>query len=323
MLDFPDCYGIINLTQIQISVHERVEYIMASKYDITLENQIIALYQEGMSPYQMVEKIPELKGKRPSVIYGILKRRRVSTRRTIVLTDAQRLSRRKYNLNDHYFDKIDSEHKAYWLGFLYADGYVTSLADKIGISLNSYDKKHLERFANEINFTGEVKDYEEKQGYAVGEIYSRILITSKQMKQSLINAGILEKKTTTLKFPTNQQVPVNLIWHFIRGYYDGDGSLTYGHVQKNGMQNYFIKITGTYDMIQNIQKVFQTNVKEEQRYPERGIDNYSITIGGNIQVCRILDSLYNNATIYLERKYNRYKQFLTSSMANATEGHRI
>ena len=110
---------------------------------------------------------------------------------------------------------------------------------------------------------------------------------------------------------------MNLIWHFIRGYYDGDGSLTYGHVQKNGMQNYFIKITGTYDMIQNIQKVFQTNVKEEQRYPERGIDNYSITIGGNIQVCRILDSLYNNATIYLERKYNRYKQFLTSSMANA------
>lgn len=296
---------------------------MASKYDISLENQIVALYQDGMSPYQMVEKIPKLIGKRPSVIYGILKRRGVSTRRQIVLTDAQRLNRRKYDLDDNFFDKIDTEAKAYWLGFIYADGYVQSLEDKIGISLNFNDKEHLEKFAQQVNFTGEVKDYEEKQGYATGELYSRILMTSKQMKQSLIKLGVSERKTDILKFPSSNQVPVNLIWHFVRGYFDGDGSLTYGHVQKNGMQNYFIKITGTLDMIQNIQKLFQTTVKEEQRYPERNVNNYTITIGGNIQVKRILDSLYDNATIYLERKYNRYKQFLTSSMANATEDHRL
>ena len=84
--------------------------------------------------------------------------------------------------------------------------------------------------------------------------------------------------------------------------------------------NYTIKIAGTYDMVSNIQKVLGTNVKLEQRHPERNINNYQITIGGNNQVKRILDSLYSNSTIYLERKYNRYKQFL-SSMVNATEDH--
>lgn len=296
---------------------------MASKYSTELENRIVALYQKGMSPYQMIEKIPELNGKRPSVIYGILKRRGIPTTRTIVLTNKQRLNRRKYNVNDSYFDKIDSECKAYWLGFLYADGYVLNSQDKIGLSLSISDREHLEKFANEIKFTGEVKDYEEKQGYAKGKMYSRILISSKQMKQSLIANGVLEKKTSILKFPTREQVPVNLIWHFIRGYFDGDGSLTHSHVQKNGMRNYCIKITGTYDMIQNIQRIFQTNVKEEQRYPKRNIDNYSITIGGNKQVFRILKSLYHEATIYLERKHNRYKQFLTSSMANTAEDHRL
>ena len=71
------------------------------------------------------------------------------------------------------------------------------------------------------------------------------------MKQSLINAGILEKKTTTLKFPTNQQVPVNLIWHFIRGYYDGDGSLTYGKIQANMLyvQNLFCQNNGRLNYI--------------------------------------------------------------------------
>lgn len=296
---------------------------MASKYDIKLENKIVELYKNGISPYDMVKTIPELNGKRPSVIYGILKRRGVQTRKKIVLTDEQRLSRRKYNVNDNYFDIIDTEHKAYWLGFIYADGYVHTLDDKIGISLSYKDKMHLKQFARDIGFTGIIKDYEEKQGYSVGAIYSRILITSKQMKQSLMHLGVVENKTNILTFPTPNQVPEYLVWHFIRGYFDGDGSLAYGHYNKNGTRNYTIKILGTFNMVQNIQKIFQSNVIPYQRYPERNIDNYCIDIGGNLQVKRLLDNLYNNATIYLERKYNRYKQFLASSMVNTTEDHRI
>ena len=60
------------------------------------------------------------------------------------------------------------------------------------------------------------------------------------------------------------------------------------------------------DIIQSIQHVLNTNVKLEQRYPDRNTDNWSLTIGGNKQVERILDLLYGNANVFLDRKYNRY-----------------
>ena len=286
---------------------------MAKRYDVELEKKIVEEYENGMTPYQMVKLIPELKGKRPSVIYGILKRLNVQVRNPIVITDEQKLNRRKYSVNDNYFNEIDTEEKAYWLGFIYADGYVVTNMDRIGISLNSIDKSHLDKFKQATLATYPINDYEEKDGYGVGSIYSRILITSKQMKLDLQKLGVHENKTLILEFPT--QVPQNLIRHFIRGYFDGDGSLTYGSKQVCGNANYFIKFTGTIEMINAIQKYFGTSVKEEQRYPERNINNYSITIGGNQQVKRILDNLYQDATIYLERKYNRYIELkqLTSS----------
>ena len=286
---------------------------MARRYDLELEKKIVEEYENGMTPYQMVKLIPELKGKRPSVIYGILKRLNVQVRNPIIITDEQKLNRRKYSINDNYFNVIDTEEKAYWLGFIYADGYVTTNTDKIGISLNSIDKNHLDKFKQATLATYPVNDYEEKNGYAIGSIYSRILITSKQMKTDLHKLGVRENKTLILTFPT--QVPKYLIRHFIRGYFDGDGTLTYGSKQVCGNSNYFLKFTGTIEMINAIQKYFGTSVKEEQRYPERNINNYSITIGGNQQVKRILDDLYQGATIYLERKYNRYIELkqLTSS----------
>lgn len=292
---------------------------MARRYDEKLEDLIISKYNEGVSPYKMVKTIPELYNKRPSVIYGVLKRKGIKSHNEYPLTEEQRLQRRTYNVNDDYFNIIDNEHKAYWLGFIYADGYIKSTKDEIGISLSINDKSHLEKFKNDIGFTGSIHDYIGK-GYNEQTKYSRILFTSKQMKSDLKKLGVIENKTNTLIFPNSNQVPDQFLNDFIRGYIDGDGSITYGHQQKNGKWNYTIKIVGTYDMISTIQKILGTNVKLEQRHPEKNINNYQITIGGNNQVKRILDSLYSNSTIYLERKYNRYKQFL-SSMVNATEDH--
>lgn len=278
---------------------------MAVKYNDDLENKIVELYKQNISPYQMVKIIPELQGKRPSVIYGILKRKGIESHRKCSLTDEQRLRRRKYDVNDTYFETINTEHKAYWLGFIYADGFINTTEDVIGISLNEKDEEHLEKFKKDIEFKGNIHHYKNSTGFTNSN-YVRIIIRSKTMKQHLIRLGVYENKTNILQFPTINQVPRELIMHFIRGYIDGDGCITYSHTQKNGNKNYSIKITGTLDIIQSIQYVLNTNVKLEQRYPERNIDNWSLTIGGNKQVKRILDLLYGNATIFLDRKYNRY-----------------
>ena len=113
---------------------------MAKRYDVELEKKIVKEYENGMTPYKMVKLIPELKGKRPSVIYGILKRLNVQVRNPIVITDEQKLNRRKYSVNDNYFNVIDTEEKAYWLGFIYADGFISSLKSFAkAVSLSAVD----------------------------------------------------------------------------------------------------------------------------------------------------------------------------------------
>ena len=292
---------------------------MARKYSRQLEEKIVSCYKNGMSPYVMTETIPELNGKRPSVIYGVLKRLGVKPNKEYPRTTEQKESLRKYFLNDDFFHVIDTEEKAYWLGFMYADGYITSLYNRIAITIARSDKDHLEKFKKAVSFTGNICDYK-ATGFDNNETdCSRLIMSSDKMKSDLIKCGCVENKTFIIKFPSNDIVPDNLIWHFIRGYFDGDGSITHSHMQKNGVWAETLKFCGTKEMLYGIQQIFGTSATLEKRHDDNK-NNYGITIGGNLQVKRILNNMYANATVYLDRKYNRYKQ-CASSMANATEDH--
>lgn len=261
----------------------------------------------------MIKMIPELKNKRPTVIYGILKRLGIKPKRKIVLTDKQRNKRKIYTVNENYFSIIDSEDKAYWLGFIYADGYITSASDKIGITLSYEDKEHLELFSKCISSTYPIKEYIQYSGFSVGNKFCRILISSRKMKQDLKDKGVSENKTTIIKFPSEKQVPRNLLNHFIRGYLDGDGSITTHSKTKNNKKNYSIKICGTCEFIEGFKKTFGLSIKKEQRYGDRNVNNYSLTIAGNKQVLKILNSIYKNSNFYLKRKYNKYIELINQS----------
>ena len=116
------------------------------------------------------------------------------------------------------FEIIDTEEKAYWLGFLYADGSVGSKEDKIELGLAEKDLKHIEKFRDFMNITNKISYRESTRSY-------RISFRSSKCKQDLINKGCIPKKSLILEFPNEKQVPNNLIKHFIRGYFDGDGSI--------------------------------------------------------------------------------------------------
>lgn len=279
---------------------------MAKKISKELEELIVSNYQNGISPYKMVKQIPELSDMKGNVIYGILKRLGIKSNRIITVTEEQKRNRRKFQVNDDYFEFIDSEEKAYWLGFIYADGFVVSDSDKFGISLSNVDKSHLEKLKTTINFTGEVKDYTETAGYGVGSLYSRLLVTSSKIKQDLIKYGVVPNKTDILKFP--EFLPQELLPHFIRGYFDGDGCITHQSEQVCGNLNYMIKITGTLDMVKNIESCIGVPFQLAQRFPERNVDNFQIETGGNKKVKKILHYLYKDATVFLDRKYNKALQ---------------
>lgn len=196
------------------------------------------------------------------------------------------------------FEKIDTEEKAYWLGFLYADGSVGSKEDKIELGLAEKDLKHIEKFKTFMNINNKISYREKTKSY-------RISFRSSQCKQDLINKGCVPKKSLILNFPNENQVPKYLIRHFIRGYFDGDGWFTNTEkcfqVGIIGTENF---INGFLDSIENIDK--KNKIFDVHR--EDGAKRY--VFGAYNDVLNFLNWIYKDSNIYLDRKYVSYLDFI-------------
>ncbi len=211
----------------------------------------------------------------------------------------------KYIQDDSYFEKIDNERKAYWLGFLYADGCVSEKSKNnksIIIQLHPDDKYILEQLLKDINSNRPI--YVNKKGYV------SINIRSVKMANDLINLGCIPRKSLVLKFPNENIVSKQLIKHFIRGYMDGDGCIsTYMILRKGKKSPVFvceIKFIGTYDMLYGIKKFFNSekNILINKHSPR----SCQISFAGT-KYRDVVNSLYDNATIYMKRKRDKWNEF--------------
>ena len=126
---------------------------------------------------------------------------------------------RKYIFNENYFEDINTEEQAYWLGFLAADGRINRRTLKI--NLNIRDKKHLEKFATTLNSNLIVKEIP-GTSYGEGTAMASLEINSIKMVADLAKYGVIPNKSLILKPPI---LPPELERHWIRGYLDGDGSI--------------------------------------------------------------------------------------------------
>lgn len=265
---------------------------MPRKCPFTIEEQyeMISEYEDGRSSVELSAKY----GKAPSTIHHYLRKFSIPTR-------SNKINSRKFEVDHSYFKNIDDEHKAYWWGFICADGYLTC-GNKVCIALAECDIEHLKKFAHDINTDYSIKTYKK----SIGKNYSRIQITSDEMYKDLKCLGVIEHKSLKLAAPEIEDI--DLKRHFIRGYYDGDGSISYYKV--NYWYAYKFKITGTTSMLNFIKDFIENNTKIKvgafYKRRKNDTDNYSFDIGGNIQVVKLLELLYYNSTIYLDRKYERY-----------------
>lgn len=272
--------------------------------DSQIKQKIIDEYNNGMSVLGLTKVFPYSYG----VIYRVLKENNIIIRNNS-------FTARKYHCNSNIFHVIDTQEKAYWLGFLYADGYISQINNSyvVGLSLSSVDKTHVEKFRSFLETDYPINEYI-SSGFKAS-LYSRIAVNDKIIAEDLIRHGVVLQKTNVLKFP---QLSNELIPHFIRGYFDGDGCLTC-HKRRKGSEDlvWVIKFCGTKDMLENIYnnlpKRYNKPINLYQRY-NRDNNNYCFDIGGNIQVVHILNYLYKDATIYLERKYQKYRQALLTPL---------
>ena len=215
---------------------------------------------------------------------------------------------RKYFFNFDFFEKIDNELSAYWLGFLYADGCILP-QNKYGeqefkIAINKKDLELLEKFKLDIKSTYPIR-YDESAGEE--HIQAIQSLRSQKTVNDLKKLGCVEKKSLILQFPTEEQVPKYLIHHFIRGYFDGDGSITSYQRKENHRLSYNINIVGTESFIKELYNFFQIGTI----FPDkRKCNSWYLVINGNRQIETFYHKLYDDATRYMERKYLKFQELL-------------
>ena len=201
----------------------------------------------------------------------------------------------KNHRNSNYFSKIDTKEKAYWLGFLYADGCVSKKTNTISISLSSQDEYMLSNFAKELESDNAIAHSIKKMNGKSFNI-SHFAIRDKQMKQDLIKWGCVPNKSyKEIELP---KINNKLIWHFIRGFMDGDGSLNHS--------NKSLRLSFT-----NNSERFLNQLKKELGKDNLSLDKHKtpmLVIVGSKQLKPILDNIYkdSNDLIRLDRKYKIY-----------------
>ena len=202
----------------------------------------------------------------------------------------------RLKFNNTVFDIIDTEEKAYWLGFLYADGNVHSKMNVVNITLKKEDSCHLKKLNSFLENEVDIKYHTVNNKYEC----CRLAICDKHFKERLIELGCVPNKSLVLQFPSIDLFtdPV-LIYSFIRGYVDGDGCLTFS---RNGRLS--IQILGTYQFLSKLSEYFPDKF-HLYKIKRLKSNTWTLSCSGN-NADFIANVLYKNAHIYLQRKYNRF-----------------
>lgn len=209
-------------------------------------------------------------------------------------------------LNQYAFDSMDSEEQFYWLGFLYADGNISHTGNRLEVRLSIKDLEHLEKFKQFLNLSTEIRT-----GICDGNYFCHLSVRNKHIWNTLYNLGCIPRKTLILKFPNISLFKNNkhFLLHFIRGYIDGDGCLCI-YKNKNGKTRTTISLVGTKKFVSSVNDIFKNFNGSIRSKTSKGWLNKAFELSFSDYPSRVIARLlYENATIYLTRKYNKYLYF--------------
>jgi len=211
---------------------------------------------------------------------------------------SKREANKKQKCNERYFQAIDNEEKAYWLGFLAADGCVTrgkKLGDspRISLHLAKQDYGHLVKLKQALQAS---------QMISVNEQSCSLTIFSSEMATDLARHGIRPNKTFSTK-PV--QVAIDLERHYWRGVIDGDGDFAKGGDS--------LKLVGDYDVVLAFQKFVLSYCPQVRANIRKNQNIFTFSIRRQATTC-MLQAMYGDAIVFLERKYRRAQEILTDAV---------
>lgn len=218
----------------------------------------------------------------------------------------------KYTVDETLFNQ-NTEQSFYWAGFLAADGCIHQKRQAISIGLSEKDKEHLEKYKLALNATYPIHKYLVKNSNrnpAWNDCFkSEISIRSQKLITGLERFNVGPRKTHTLIFPDWLKNHI-LVNHFMRGYFDGDGSFYLAVSKGKITKQLFFSLRGTTEFLTIYRDILEQNCQLKKRDKPIRI-NYNIgtlEYGGNNLVKKIGDFLYKDATVYMDRKHNLYLQ---------------
>lgn len=206
---------------------------------------------------------------------------------------------RKYQFDEHFFESIDNEYKAYWLGFIAADGSINKYV--LSFHLGIIDKDHLKKFIDDISGTQKVTELTRKNKgqFAVTNVSSKIMITS------LEKYSIIPHKSKTLK-PWNGES--SLMRYYWRGVFDGDGSLC-----KTQTGEWCMNCVGNQEMMNAFLRYAQEVCGTQTHVNPHG-PSWSFVINGRYMIEKLMHHLYEDSQVFLTRKYELAQQLFAENL---------
>lgn len=276
-----------NVTISNILKSNNIEIRNNKKFSVDIEKQICEEYLNNTKTLDLSKKF----NSSVTAIINVLKRNNIKLK-----TNGE--AHKKYEFNENYFNKINSEDKAYWLGWLYSDG-CNQKNHNISIGLNKKDIHIIELFKKYINSNRPV--YYKKKNII------ELCLRSEIMSKSLFKVGCIYRKSLTLAFPTSNQVPKKFIFHFIRGYFEGDGCI--GIYDKK----FQLSILGTKRFLSLLKNILEEEGVGKISLKQKTQNTYSLNICNKKDIIKIRELLYENylknnktnSELILNRKFEK------------------
>jgi hypothetical protein len=202
----------------------------------------------------------------------------------------------KLNLDNSFFDIIDTEEKAYFLGWMLADGTISNNQNIISLEVGIKDIDIIYKFRDTL-----------KSEHAIGirrhgdHISARLQFRSSHMVKSLASLGVVSKKSLIAIAPVIQS---DLERHFWRGVVDGDGHINISRYEY--MKQPVLQLVGSRYLLEQFKKWTCSIVRHKCSVQSRLEDrSYQIQLLGKTALA-IVSTLYDDAKVYLDRKYKSY-----------------
>jgi hypothetical protein len=207
----------------------------------------------------------------------------------------------KYSVNENFFEKIDTQQKAYTLGMMYADGCVYKNTMIVGVT----DKEIVDNIKSFLEYEGLIEEYKKDEK---SKLIYKLRVKRAKLLDDLIKNGCPPKKSLILKFPSFDIVPENLMGHFTRGWFDGDGCICYTNRKTRiGNDSWVIMLIGTKEFLEGLCNVY--GLKGNYRKATKN-NTWTLLLQKKSEIEKFLKIIYKDSTVSLTRKREKAEQCL-------------